>query len=229
MGDIPRSRPQTSFEKPRLRPTVVAVISIWGLTAGAAWADSSNGATNPGHPIQLMHQDPWFFTVAAASMAGWILGAVKGFSTSSDWLKRYIEKPPAPAIFVADLLVFVVAGAYFGTGIYSPTNFVSAIAAGLTWPIGLGALATTDRPVPKNQPDAAAAGRCSRRKIGFVYNNRNNCSAVYGYLRCADNILQNAREILNDTWKFAHTRLQSSHSRPRNVAGEKGASAPLFA
>jgi len=109
-----------------------------------------------------MHQDPWFYTVAAASFCGWILGAVKGFSTSADWLKRYTPHPPIIAVFVADLIVFVVAGAYFGTGIYNPTNFVSAIAAGLTWPIGLGALATTDRSSqpqdkkPQDKPDATA-------------------------------------------------------------------------
>ena len=116
------------------------------IATGAVWADPSNGGANPGHPIQLMHQDPWFITVAAASMAGWILGAVKGFSTSADWLRKYIAKPPVLLVFFSDLFLFVVAGAYLGTGIYTPTNFVSAIAAGLTWPIGLGALATSDRP-----------------------------------------------------------------------------------
>jgi hypothetical protein len=41
-------------------------------------------------PIELMHEDPWFFTVAAASLIGWILGAVKGFSTSLDWWKSIL-------------------------------------------------------------------------------------------------------------------------------------------
>jgi hypothetical protein len=93
-----------------------------------------------------MHSHTWFVTVAMASLAGWILGAVKGFSTSADWFKRYWTAPPRLVVFATDLVIFVVVGAYFGTGIYDPTSFVSAIAAGLSWPIGLGALATSNKP-----------------------------------------------------------------------------------
>jgi hypothetical protein len=139
--------------------SILAAIFLFIGTSGPILAQPSPGAPVVGNlPIQSMHQDPWFFTVAAASLAGWILGAVKGFSTSADWLKRYNHNPPIYLVFASDLLVFVVLGAYFGTGIYNPTNFVSAIAAGLTWPIGLWALATTDR---SSQADSNASPQTS--------------------------------------------------------------------
>jgi hypothetical protein len=101
--------------------------------------------------IESMHKHAWFLTVAIASLAGWVLGAVKGFSTSADWMKKYWKSPPALAVFICDLFIFVVVGAYFGTGIYDPTSFVSALAAGLSWPLGLGALATPNKaPISDN-------------------------------------------------------------------------------
>ena len=91
-----------------------------------------------------MHTQPWFWDVLAASAVGWVIGIVKGFSTSGDWIRRYWSQPPLVVIFALDLIVFVVVGAYFGTGIYNPRGFLAALAAGLSWPVGLGALATKD-------------------------------------------------------------------------------------
>jgi hypothetical protein len=72
-------------------------------------------------------------------------------------VEKYTPNPSVYLVFISDLIVFVVAGAYFGTGIYSPTNFVSAIAARLTWPIGLGALVTTDKPSAETGGPVATA------------------------------------------------------------------------
>ena len=95
--------------------------------------------------ISNMHKHPWFYETAFASLGGWILGMVKGFSSSGDWLVRYLPSKPLPIIFVLDLLIFVVFGGYVGTGLYTPTSLIAALAAGLTWPVGLGALATKDK------------------------------------------------------------------------------------
>ena len=92
--------------------------------------------------LQNMHQHPWFWTVVAASIVGWVLGITKGFSGSDDWLDKYWPGKPRAVVLVTDLFVFVLIGGYIGTGIYNPANFVAAIAAGITWPLGLGALAT---------------------------------------------------------------------------------------
>src|SRR5687767_12976460 len=94
--------------------------------------------------LRTMHQHPWFFEVMASSVAGWLLGTIKGFSTSADWLARYLPSRPVVVVFAIDVVVFVIFGAYFGTGIFQPHDFVSALAAGLSWPIGLGALASKD-------------------------------------------------------------------------------------
>jgi hypothetical protein len=105
----------------------------------------------PSYSVQTMHENPWFITVALASTAGWIVGTVKGFKTSAEWWTRYLKSPHVLLVFLTDFFVFVVVGAYLGTGIYDPHNFVSAVAAGLSWPIGFGALAATG----KNGPDAS--------------------------------------------------------------------------
>lgn len=107
------------------------------------------------YTIQNMHTHPWFWTVALSSAIGWILGIIKGFSTSSDWLKRYMAQPHPLLIFLVDLFVFVIIGAYVGTGIYNPTSFIAALAAGLTWPIGVAGLSTRDTkpdPPKRDQP-----------------------------------------------------------------------------
>ena len=96
------------------------------------------------HHLSNMYQHPWFPDVMGASVVGWVVGLVKGFAGTKEWLNNYWTSPPKMVIFFMDLVVFVVAGAYFGVGIYNPDNFVAAVAAGLSWPIGLGALATKD-------------------------------------------------------------------------------------
>lgn|SRR5262249_2989750 len=92
--------------------------------------------------LKDMHHHPWFLEVLAASVTGWVIGLVKGFSGTKDWLAGYWPNPPRVLVFALDLIVFVGVGAYFGTGIYNPANFLAAVGAGLTWPIGLGSLAT---------------------------------------------------------------------------------------
>jgi len=89
-----------------------------------------------------MYKHPYFFEVMAASLFGWVLGMVKGFSGAKDWLEHYWPNSPRIIVFVLDLVVFVVCGAYIGTGIYNPASFEAALGAGLTWPVGFGALAT---------------------------------------------------------------------------------------
>jgi len=86
----------------------------------------------------------YFPEVLAASVVGWIVGLVKGFDTSKNWLKAYWPTAPLFILFVLDLFIFVVVGGFFGTGIYNPQNFLAALAAGLSWPVGLGALTTKD-------------------------------------------------------------------------------------
>lgn len=85
----------------------------------------------------------------------------KGIQYFCRLAQKIYATPPPILVFLADMLVFVVAGAYFGTGIYTPTTFVAAIAAGLTWPLGLGALATTDKPDRKTATGDRAAANAS--------------------------------------------------------------------
>lgn len=103
-----------------------------------------------------MHDHQWFLTVMAASVVGWLLGMTRGFSTTSDWLTNYfsLDKTPTFVVWVLDLFVFVVVGAYFGTGIYNPANFVAAAAAGISWPLGLGALTLKPGKPEVGQPKA---------------------------------------------------------------------------
>jgi hypothetical protein len=90
-----------------------------------------------------MWKQPFFPEVMVASVFGWVLGQVKGFSGAKDWLDRYWPNSPKVIVFILDLTIFVVCGAFFGTGIYNPDTLQAALAAGLSWPVGLGALATT--------------------------------------------------------------------------------------
>jgi hypothetical protein len=124
-----------------------SVLKLLGLVlvvtpAICAWAEAE-GAPPIIH-IPQMHQHPFFVDVMASSVVGWVLGRVRGFSGIQDWLGRYWKDVPRFIIFLGDVCVFVAVGAYFGTAIYDPKSLWAAIAAGLSWPIGLGALATRD-------------------------------------------------------------------------------------
>jgi len=119
------------------------------LLLSAAWALCLTQATAPGELPSSpavhflgMWKHPYFYEVMVASVFGWVLGLVKGFSGAKDWLDQYWPSRPAVIIFLLDLLIFVVCGAFFGTGIYDPRTMQAALAAGLSWPVGLGALAT---------------------------------------------------------------------------------------
>ncbi len=97
----------------------------------------------PGLHFIGMWKQPYFPEVMVASIFGWVLGQVKGFSGAKDWLERYWPNSPKAIVFVLDLTIFVVCGAFCGTGIYNPDTLQAALAAGVSWPVGLGALATT--------------------------------------------------------------------------------------
>ena len=117
---------------------MLAIIMV-GPSAVAQSPDSV-----PTWHLPQMHHQPWFLDVLLASTVGWVVGMVKGFAGTKDWLDKYWPTSPRLVTFILDVLVFVVVGAYFGTGIYSPNSLQSALAAGLSWPIGLGALATKE-------------------------------------------------------------------------------------
>lgn len=91
----------------------------------------------------VFHQR-WFPFVLLASAVGWVLGLVKGFAGTKDWLAKYFPNPPKLLWFILDSLVYVGVGAILGTVIYNPTTATAALAAGITWPVGFGALATGD-------------------------------------------------------------------------------------
>ena len=126
-----------------LRVNRYGALAFLGLTLSPGIALAAN-SSEPIYHLLTMHTHPWFWDVMGASVVGWVVGIVKGFSGAKDWLERYWANPPRIVVWLLDLVIFVVVGAYFGTGIYNPTTFIAAIAAGLSWPIGLGSLATKD-------------------------------------------------------------------------------------
>src|SRR5437764_6538251 len=98
-----------------------------GILMFVVFACAAFGADPPPNPEQppvwtfaTMHHHPWFTEVLVASVVGWLLGMVKGFASTADWLKKYWSNPPKLIIFALDLLVFVAVGSYFGTAIYDP-------------------------------------------------------------------------------------------------------------
>ncbi len=127
----------------RLRKSLIYVLLFMfiGLTRFSYGQEETDRVYN----MTNMHKHPWFWDVMVASVVGWVLGRVKGFSTSKDWLNKYWPNSSLPVLFFLDMILFVGVGAYFGTGIYNPDTFVEALAAGLSWPVSLGALATGDK------------------------------------------------------------------------------------
>jgi hypothetical protein len=117
-------------------------------TTGSRDKASADKTTPEKQPMDIpnIHKQPFFWTVMVASLLGWVLGMVKGFDGSKDWLTKYWSAAPRPFLFGIDLLIFVVVGAYVGTGLYQPSSFTAALGAGLSWPVALGALVskTTD-------------------------------------------------------------------------------------
>lgn len=113
---------------------------------GAGGGQASPGSGNQGMDIWNIPKQAFFATVMVASLLGWVLGMVKGFDSSKDWFAKYFKSVPKMVLFLTDLVIFVVVGAYIGTGLYQPTTFSAALAAGLTWPVALGALASKTGP-----------------------------------------------------------------------------------
>lgn len=86
----------------------------------------------------------WIWVVLAGSSVGWVVGKVKGFVSSKEWLHRYWPNAPLGIIFLLDVTIFIFVGSFLGTLIYNPASASEALAAGVSWPVGLGALATKD-------------------------------------------------------------------------------------
>jgi hypothetical protein len=126
---------------PRIVARWTTATALVLFTAVLSYCQSPSTAPNVPE-ILSMHHQPFFWDVMVASVVGWVLGMVKGFSGSKDWLNHYWTNAPKPVLFILDLLVFVLCGAYVGTGIYHPDSFVAALGAGLSWPVAFGALAT---------------------------------------------------------------------------------------
>jgi hypothetical protein len=100
--------------------------------------------------IQDIHTQPFFYTVLAASLMGWVFGMTRGFHGTRDWLARYWSTPPPWLTFILDLLIFGVVGAYMGTGLFDPSSFQAAVTAGFMWPIALQALISKKRPTARS-------------------------------------------------------------------------------
>ena len=121
---------------------IVWCLLFVSLSFNCAWA--AGETVSPVYHFGSIHRHPWFLDVLVSSAVGWALGKVRGFSGTQDWLGRYWQSVPAPIIFLVDFFTFAVVGGYLGTAIYDPGNLLAAIAAGLSWPLGLGALTTKD-------------------------------------------------------------------------------------
>jgi hypothetical protein len=147
----------------RLLAAVLWSVSAMAVAAQVAFAvqsrapDVTGSISGPAAALDIsnIHRQPFFWTVMVASLIGWVLGMVKGFDSSKDWLAKYMKRVPSPLLFLVDLVIFVVVGAYVGTGLSQPATFSAALAAGLTWPVALGALASKTTP-GTNAPGGAA-------------------------------------------------------------------------
>lgn len=117
---------------------MLVLSSAVGFQAGA----TEPGTSPPTHDYHIwnLHTHPWFWEVLFSALVGWVLSIRKGYKGTADLYAKHFPNAPNWVIFVSDLLFLVVVGAYFGTGIYNPANFVAAIAAGLNWPVGVNAL-----------------------------------------------------------------------------------------
>jgi hypothetical protein len=135
-----------------------------GLRAGDSSSDTARGEVQ--RDIPNMHKAPFFWTVMFASVVGWILGMVKGFDGSRDWLARYWPTAPKPILFGLDFFIFVIVGAYVGTGLYQPAAFPAAIAAGVSWPVGLGALVSKTGAAPSSPSPAPVAPIATEQPSG---------------------------------------------------------------
>jgi hypothetical protein len=132
------------FERFRLSRLLGIVVVLLMSVVCFSQISPGNDSSNTSSQLHFagMWKQPYFVEVMVASVFGWVLGMVKGFSGAKDWLAKYWPNSPRLVIFVLDLVIFVVCGAFFGTGIYNPSSLQAALAAGLSWPVGLGALVT---------------------------------------------------------------------------------------
>src|SRR6516225_4271588 len=148
-----------------LRRITIAFTFLLVLVLRASGAIASPDIGNPAPALHLlnMYKQPFFPDVAGASAIGWFMGMIKGFSGSREWFAKYgYATPPRPLTIFFDLIMFVGAGAILGTGLFDPDKLVSALSAGLSWPLAFGGL-TTGPSEPQagatpRQPLAAGAG-----------------------------------------------------------------------
>src|SRR5271166_6662461 len=90
------------------------VIMLLYQSASSAQGDANPGPAQgaPGPPassnlkIETMHKQPFFLTVLFASAGGWVLGLVKGFSTSKNWLEGIGLPSPPLLVFFLDIFIF---------------------------------------------------------------------------------------------------------------------------
>lgn len=118
---------------------------VWNVFMDVGQSQALQAVVGGTLRIQDIHTHPFFLTVFAASLVGWVTGMTKGFNGTKDWLMRYWSAPPAWITFILDLFVFGVVGAYFGTGLFNPSSFQAASTAGFLWPIALQALTSKRR------------------------------------------------------------------------------------
>jgi hypothetical protein len=124
-----------------MQPAACVVVAFMAAVCLSRAARAEDGTA---FHLPTMHRHPWFWDVMVIPAFGWLVGSVKGQIGSRKWLEHYWHEPSPWVIFLLDVLVFIGGGAYIGTDIYNPTTFLSAVAAGLSWPIALASLAKRD-------------------------------------------------------------------------------------
>ena len=118
------------------------IVIMAGILASLVWPLAAAFGHEPQNlSLVGMYQHERFVEVIIGGGIGWILGAVKGLSSSADWLGRYGFKPNLKFLFPVDALLFIGAGGFLGTAIFDPTSLTAALSAGVLWPIALGAVA----------------------------------------------------------------------------------------
>ena len=119
----------------------VVGISIAVMAASSVWCQANVPDPDPVvWKLATIRHHPWFTEVLVASLIGWVIGYVKGFSSAAEWLAKYWPKPNKLVVFLLDLLVFGLVGGYLGTAIFNPTSLNAALAAGISWPLAFGGL-----------------------------------------------------------------------------------------
>lgn len=83
--------------------------------------------------------DPAIFTVVGA-LVGWLIGCIKGFKSSADWISSYDLDAHRLIPLFLDSIIYVIVGPIIGIVIHNPASPISGLVAGITWPVMLGGL-----------------------------------------------------------------------------------------